>query len=99
MPDLVGLVAVMMTFGIPMVAIITSHQRKLAEIQANRPTNQASASTSEIEALRRQIAELRDTTTNFDLSFDTALQRIEQRVTHLEQKSTSADDQPLSQRS
>jgi hypothetical protein len=99
MPDIVGLVAVLMTFGIPMVAIITSHQRKLAEIRANTPTHQAPANTSEIEALRRQIAELRDTTTNFDLSFDTALQRIEQRVTHLEQKSIAADDQILTLRS
>lgn len=56
MPDIVGLAAVLMTFGIPMVAIITNHQRKLAEIRAKTPMHQTSASTSEIEALRRQIA-------------------------------------------
>ena len=38
----------------------------------------------ELTALKQQIAELRDTTTRYDMSFDSALQRIESRVGHEE---------------
>ena len=41
---------------------------------------------AEIEAMRLQMASLRDTTTQYDLSFDTALQRMEQRMAHMEQR-------------
>ena len=37
-----------------------------------------------VEALRKEVASLRDTTTRYDISFDTALQRLESRTTHLE---------------
>ena len=38
----------------------------------------------EIAGLKQEVAELRDTATRYDLSFDTALQRIDRRVDHLE---------------
>lgn len=40
----------------------------------------------EMAALRQQVESLRDTTTQYDLSFDAALQRMEQRVNHVEQQ-------------
>lgn len=43
------------------------------------------ADTSAIKQLREEIKSLRDTTLQYDLSFDTALQRMEQRVERLEQ--------------
>ncbi|HEV2474184.1 MAG TPA: hypothetical protein VGS41_16020, partial [Chthonomonadales bacterium] len=41
---------------------------------------------SEIDALRTQVTSLRDTTTQYDLSFDTALHRIESRIDRVEQQ-------------
>ena len=42
-----------------------------------RPDNQT---LSAVEALRQEVAGLRDTTTRYDMSFDTALQRLESRI-------------------
>lgn len=44
----------------------------------------------EIKGLRREVAQLRDTTTRYDLAFDTALQRMDSRVEHMEKKSMAA---------
>ena len=38
----------------------------------------------EVQGLRKEFAQLRDTTTRYDLAFDTALQRLESRVENLE---------------
>jgi hypothetical protein len=43
-------------------------------------------SRGEIEALRQELRSLRDTTTQYDISFDTALQRMESRVEGVERQ-------------
>jgi hypothetical protein len=48
-------------FAIPIVAILTSHQRNMSELIHNRHTQQqASVPNAEIQALRREVAELRE---------------------------------------
>lgn len=39
---------------------------------------------AEVAALRQQMSSLHDTTTQYDLSFDSALQRMERRVERVE---------------
>lgn len=39
---------------------------------------------AEIKRLQDQLAELRETTTRYDVSFDTALQRLERRIADME---------------
>ncbi len=56
---------------------------------ANAERNSAAApldanSAGEVVALRREVQSLRDTTTKFDMSFDAALERLEQRVDRME---------------
>ncbi|MCC6728056.1 MAG: hypothetical protein IT208_01830 [Chthonomonadales bacterium] len=46
---------------------------------------------AEIEQLRKEFASLRDTATQYDLSFDTALQGIASRVARLEQRVDRAE--------
>lgn len=41
---------------------------------------------AEIEQLRKEFASLRDTATQYDLSFDTALQRVEGRLGSIESR-------------
>ena len=41
---------------------------------------------AEIEAMRQEMRSLRDTTTQYDLSFDTALQNMEKKVEILNRK-------------
>jgi hypothetical protein len=49
---------------------------------------------SEVEALRQEVRALRDTSTQYDLSFDAALQRMEHRVQGIERtiQSTRPDE-------
>src|SRR5687767_14342147 len=88
--ELIGLVAVVLIFGTGLVAVWGDHQRKLIEARS-RAGNQDSATLSELQKLRREVEELRDTTTRYDMSFDTALQRIESRVSNVEQRLNSVE--------
>ncbi|MCX6361202.1 MAG: hypothetical protein NT029_15455 [Armatimonadetes bacterium] len=83
--------AVMATImAVPIVAILTSHMRAVLELKLQHRMQGGSASEA-VEALRREMAELRDTSTRFDVSFDTALQRMEERMSTLEQRVSRAD--------
>ena len=82
--EIIGLAAILMVFGIPLTAIITGHFRKMAEIKMKQGANGDNNVMEAIKDLKDQFNELRDTTTKYDISFDAALQRIENRVNHLE---------------
>lgn len=105
--DIVGLTAVVMVFGIPITAIITGHLKSMAQLRIEAAAKVAGSQSahvdSEIAALRDEVARLRDTTTQYDIAFDTALQRLDSRVGHLEaQVSTSprpAVEQPAANQS
>ena len=85
--DVLGLVAIVLICGgIPLTAIWTSHKRKMMELQL-RLRHQGSAETqASVEALRQEVRALRETTMQYDLSFDSALQRVEGRVEGLERR-------------
>lgn len=75
-----------MVLAIPFYAIWTYHRRKMEEIRARQQVDISAETRAALEALRQEIAELRDTTTQYDLSFDTALQRLEGRLAGVEQR-------------
>ena len=82
--------AILMVFGVPMVAIITSHKRKMLEMKL-RATNTGDESLRmAVESLRAEVRSLRDTSTQYDMSFDNALQRMERRVDSLENHALSS---------
>lgn len=54
--DLAGICAMLMVFGIPIIAILPPHQRKMAIILHNRQDSMAS---EEARALRAEIQELK----------------------------------------
>lgn len=72
--------------SIPLVAIMTYHRRKMAEIDARRGSGIAEAVRADIDGLRAEVRSLRDTSMQYDLSFDTSLQRLEQRVERIERE-------------
>jgi uncharacterized coiled-coil protein SlyX len=47
---------------------------------------------AEIQRLQQQITELRETTTRYDVSFDSALQRLERRIAEVEAARSPAAD-------
>lgn len=81
------IVPIILVFSIPIIAIITHHRRKMMELQLQQrqPASDMMLH-NEINALRSELNSLKDTTTQYDLSFDTALQRMEQRVEGVERQ-------------
>jgi len=94
--NFIGLVATIMVFSVPLSAIWLSHQKKMAELQLKlRQGGQDNTLRASVEALREEVRALRDTTTQYDLSFDTALQRVEQRISRVEQKPSEPQQQKV----
>lgn len=75
-----------MVLAIPFYAIWTYNRRKMEEIRARQRVDISAETRAALEALRQEIADLRDTTTKYDVSFDTALQRLEGRLAGVEQR-------------
>ena len=96
MENILPLVAVVMTFGVPLTVIWTHHQRKMLELQSKlRQGSQDDTLRATVEALRQEVRALRDTTMQYDLSFDTALQNIENRVQAVERQNYIAPNYPV----
>lgn len=70
------------------VSRVLRHREKMAALRNRQETSPQL--NLEIAALRQEVAALRDTTTRFDMSFDAALHRAEQRLDALEQPAQSA---------
>jgi hypothetical protein len=85
---LIPILAIICIFGLPMWSY---HQRRMLELKMMAGSTADSGLVSELQALAQQVAELRDTTTRYDMSFDSALQRIESRVGHLEGRVNSIE--------
>lgn len=83
-PAQMALMIPMMALLIPITALISKHFKDLAEIKARQSTGTSSEIKEQLAAIRREMAELRDTTTRFDMSFDAAITRLEQRVDQIE---------------
>ena len=95
-------VAGISVIAIPIAAIWTYHRRKLFQMELEARGRQAGEVTAQIDELRDELRALRDTTMQYDLSFDTSLQRLESRMQHLETRtgvaSQTEEQAPLSAR-
>ena len=89
--DLIPLFAIFCIFGIPMsiplLSIWTKHQREMIQLRLRLQQGDGNSQT-DLQALRQEIQALRETSMQYDLSFDAALQRLEQRVARTEQSTT-----------
>lgn len=88
--DLVALAAIVFIFGpalfVPITAMVLKHRKEMVqlELEKRRLSNQEIA--KQIEALRQEIAHLRETSTQFDLSLQANLENLQERVRALEQQ-------------
>lgn len=84
--------ALLIVIGGPLAAILaitfaviwSNHKRKMEELQLRRDQLISPQIEAEFAFLREEIRSLRDTTLQYDLSFDTALQQTEMRLARLE---------------
>ena len=91
--DLVPIFAIMMVFGIPIVAILTAHQRKMAELIHGRQeqSNNLSPLVQEVQNLRQEVFELRQRVNEQQIDLDD--------VKSLGHSSTTLDPQRFNQES
>ena len=89
MGDMAGILAILCIFGlplsIPILKIWSKHQREMLELRMRLREQGSGNVQADIQALRQEIHALRETSMQYDLSFDAALQRLEQRVVRTEQ--------------
>lgn len=91
---------------IPIVAIsggiiksILASQEKRLKMRLKMQQGENDEFKKQIADLRAEIAALRDTSTQFDLSLDNSVQRLESRVGHLETKAAGPSVQPAAEES
>ena len=93
MGEFVGLVAVVCFFGIPLSAIWGHNRRRMMELKM-RVNHGDDVS---VEALRAEVRTLRDTTMQYDISFDSALQRVESRVDQMERRAMPTESERVAE--
>lgn len=91
MGDLVGLVAVVLIFGGPTFAMWTRYQLERERIRQEK-------NDKAFEQVRQELAQVRETSTQYALSFEDALQRIERRLDDLEQRMGAMENQQIQSR-
>ncbi|MDM7460202.1 MAG: hypothetical protein P3X24_000895 [bacterium] len=88
--DIVALAVVIGIFGpglfLPITAMVIKHRKEMKqlELEKHRLSNQEIA--KQIEALRAEIAQLRETSTQYDMSLQTNLESLQERVRALEMR-------------
>ena len=92
----VAVIAISCTFGTVFMGMVFHHARKLAELKSRASQGNNEELAREVRDLKKQVEDLRDTATRYDMSFDTALQRIEGRVGALEAKQLEPDCERVS---
>lgn len=85
MPD-IALFIPLMALSIPLVAVWTHHLRKIEEIRLKAKGQLSEEVKTELHRMQEEIQSLRNTSTKFDMSFDAALERLEQRMDRVEER-------------
>jgi hypothetical protein len=88
--------AVLGAVVIAIVAMALNYMKQMERIKRQPVVEDASVSEA-LEAIRTELADLRNTSTQYDVSFDTALQRIESRVAAVEQRTGRLEQQEQEQ--
>jgi hypothetical protein len=70
--DLVPIVALLLVFGIPIIAILTAHQQKMAKLIHGQRPQIDPAVIEEIRSLRTEVSQLQDRVNTMMLDQDTA---------------------------
>jgi hypothetical protein len=70
------------------------YKQKALEAKVLKQAAPDAALKQEIAELKHKMTELRDVTTQYDMSFDTALHRVESRLANVEQRLHLADAEP-----
>jgi 16S rRNA G527 N7-methylase RsmG len=85
----VSIFAIAAVFGRPFFELWSQHEQKMAAIRQPKNGQALEATASEIESLQQDLADLRNTTTQYDVSVERALAEMLHRLERLESLSRS----------
>ena len=94
---MVPLSAIVLGIGGGIVQSILKSQERRLELRLKLQKGQGGDVIKQIEALRAEIAALRDTTTQYDMTNDHVVQRLEERLSRIEIKTASQTARPASE--
>ena len=87
--DIVGLALIVCIVGsvlfVPITAMVLKHRKEMLEMELERRRLSNQEIVAQIEALRQELAQLRDTSTQYDMSLQMTLETLQERVRMLEQ--------------
>ena len=79
----VGAIAIISIFGWIPLKVVLGHISRMAEIKSKGDGDRG-AMAQQLAEVQHELKALRETTTRFDVSFDAALTRMEERVQSME---------------
>lgn len=71
-----GVLIPMMVFAIPIIAILTGHQRRMAELMHSRHAANQNLQSPEVQVLRAEILELKDLVRQQAIALDTLQNKV-----------------------
>ncbi len=83
---LIPLAAIVLGIGGGIIRSILASQERRLDLRLQAQQGQNEDVTRQLAALRTEIASLRDTSTQFDMSIEHSVQRLEEKVARLESK-------------
>jgi sensor histidine kinase regulating citrate/malate metabolism len=90
MEDIVGLALIVCIVGsvlfVPITAMVLKHRKEMLEMELEQRRLSNQEVIAQIEALRQELAQLRDTSTQYDMSLQANLEMLQERVRMLEQQ-------------
>ncbi len=90
MEGLIPLALIVFIFGptlfIPITAMVLKHRKEMLQMELERRRLGNQEVIAQIEALRQELAQLRDTSTQYDMSLQANLEMLQERVRLLEQQ-------------
>lgn len=88
-----AIIALTIAFGLGwpvwLTMVIVRHREKMRVLEMKRHDSPGLA--EEVQSLRRELTQLRETTTRFDMSFDATLDRMERRMDSLNHRNHIAE--------
>ena len=82
----IPIVAIVLGVGGGIVQSVLKSQERRMEMRLQAQQGQSEDATRQIDALRAEVARLRDTSTQFDMSLEHSVDRLEERVGRIETK-------------
>lgn len=90
----VGMIVAFLIFGvIPVTAIILEHFQKMKRLEVEKAKRGDANLKAQLDAIRQEIADLRQTSTEYCLSLDSNLQNLQAHVAHLESRMQEMEQQ------